>query len=75
MVQIQGIEGEAVVTYREPSITKETRYPRLSRRVKNMTNLLASRISRLVNSEMSAYHSKHAVIIAFVKPLSCFYAT
>jgi len=38
MLQIQGIEGEAVATYREPSITKEMRYPRLSRRVKNMTN-------------------------------------
>jgi hypothetical protein len=39
MLQIQGIEGEAVVTYRESSITKEKPYPRLSRRVKNMTNL------------------------------------
>ncbi len=38
MLQIQGIEGEAVVTYREPSITKEMQYYRLSRRVKNMTN-------------------------------------
>ena len=34
MPQIQGIEGEAVVTYRKPSITKEMRYPRLSRKGK-----------------------------------------
>jgi hypothetical protein len=31
MLRIQGIEGEAVVTYRESSITKEMRYYRLSR--------------------------------------------
>jgi hypothetical protein len=37
MPEIQGVEGEAVVSYREPSTTKEIRYPRLSRRVKNMT--------------------------------------
>ncbi len=34
MLQIQGIEGEAVVAYHEPSITREMRYPRLSRREK-----------------------------------------
>jgi len=28
-------KGEAVVLYREPLTTKEMRYPRLSRRVKN----------------------------------------
>ena len=37
MVQIQGVEGEAVVVYREPETTKEMCYPRLSQRVKNMT--------------------------------------
>jgi len=42
MLQIQGIEGEAVVTYREPSITKELRYYRLSRVLKNMKNSLDS---------------------------------
>jgi len=50
MLQIQGIEGEAVVIYREPSITKEMRYPRLSRRVKIMTNFLNSWNSPVVNS-------------------------
>ena len=40
MVQIQGGEGEAVVSYREPSKTKEMRYHRLSQTVKNMTNFL-----------------------------------
>jgi len=33
MPQILGVEGEAVVLYREPSTTQEMRYPRLSRRV------------------------------------------
>jgi len=48
--EVQGIEGEAVVTYREPSITKEMRYPRLSQRVKNMTNSLHFWNSSAVNS-------------------------
>ncbi len=38
MPENQDVEGEAVVCYREPSATKEVRYPRLSRRVKNVTN-------------------------------------
>ncbi len=38
MPQIQGIKGEAVVLYAEPLITREMRYPRLSRRVNNRTN-------------------------------------
>jgi hypothetical protein len=29
MPQILGVEGEAVVLYREPSTTQEMRYPRL----------------------------------------------
>ncbi len=33
MPQILGVVGEAVVLYREPSTTKEMRYPRLSHRV------------------------------------------
>jgi hypothetical protein len=37
MLQICGVKGEAVVTYREPLTTKEMRCPRLSRRAKNMT--------------------------------------
>ena len=36
--EIRGVKGEAVVNYREPLTTKEMRYPRLSRRVENMTN-------------------------------------
>ena len=35
MSQVQGVEGEAVVIYREPSTTQEMRYNRLSRRVNN----------------------------------------
>jgi hypothetical protein len=33
MQQIQGVEGEAVVSYCEPLTTQEMRYHRLSRRV------------------------------------------
>jgi hypothetical protein len=36
MPEILGVEGEAVALYREPSTTKEMRYPRLSRRVNKM---------------------------------------
>jgi hypothetical protein len=35
MPQVQGVEGEAVVIYREPLTTREMRYHRLSRRVNN----------------------------------------
>jgi len=35
MLQIQGVEGEAVVIYRELSTTQEMRYHRLSQRVNN----------------------------------------
>ncbi len=38
MLQICGVKGEAVVTYRELLRTKEMWCPRLSRRVENMTN-------------------------------------
>ncbi len=36
MPQIQGIKGEAVVAYRNPLITQEMGYHRLSRRVNKM---------------------------------------
>ncbi len=36
MPQIQDIKGEAVVAYRNPLITQEMGYPRLSRRVNKM---------------------------------------
>jgi len=39
MLQIQGVEGEAVVIYRELSTTQEMRYHRLSQRVNNMAVL------------------------------------
>ena len=39
MLQILDVKGEAVVNYCEPWTTKEMRYHRLSRRVKNMTNI------------------------------------
>ena len=36
MPQIQGVKGEAVVSYCEPLTTKEMGYHRLSRRVNKM---------------------------------------
>ena len=36
MLQILGVEGEAVVIEREPSTTPKMRYPRLSGPVNNM---------------------------------------
>jgi hypothetical protein len=36
MLQIQDVEGEAVVSYREPVTTQEMLYHRLSRRVNNL---------------------------------------
>ncbi len=36
MPELQGIKGEAVVVYRDPLITQEMGYPRLSRRVNKM---------------------------------------
>jgi hypothetical protein len=38
MLQVQGVEGEAVVCYAEPLTTQEMRYHRLSRRVNNMAS-------------------------------------
>ena len=50
MPQIQGVEGDAVVIYREPSTTKEMRYHRLSQRVNNVAIFLSFWMSLPVNS-------------------------
>jgi len=50
MLQIQGVEGEAVVCCREPSTTKKMQYPRLSRRVNDMAVFHDLRMSPKVNS-------------------------
>jgi hypothetical protein len=36
MLQIQGVKGEAVVSYREPLTTQEMRHHQLSPRVNNL---------------------------------------
>ncbi len=36
MLQMQGVNGEAVVVYADPLTTQQMRYPRLSRRVINV---------------------------------------
>ncbi|MBW1732681.1 MAG: hypothetical protein JRJ75_17735 [Deltaproteobacteria bacterium] len=38
MLQVQGVKGEAVVSYAESLTTQEMRCPRLSRRVNNTAN-------------------------------------
>jgi hypothetical protein len=42
MLQIQGVKGEAVVSYRNPLTTQEMRYPRLSQRVNKPVILMLS---------------------------------
>ena len=70
--EIQGVKGEAVVNYREPLTTKEMRYPRLSRRVENMTNKIdCPEINLLCFSETVSNDAKTLVIIAIINPLSC----
>ena len=71
--EIQGIEGEAVMPYREPSITQEMRYPRLSRRVKNMTNCFAiPGMHHRLLPEMQVNLSKRLSIVTFGSPLPWF---
>jgi hypothetical protein len=48
--QILGVEGEAVVLYREPSTTQEMGYPRLSRRANKMAVFPVFRTSPVVDS-------------------------
>jgi len=50
MLQIQGVEGEAVVIYRQLSTTQEMRYHRLSQRVNNMAVFLVFWISLIMHS-------------------------
>jgi hypothetical protein len=47
MPQVQGVQGEAVVSYAEPLTTQQMRYDRLSRRVNN-------RPKKAVNSHITA---------------------
>ena len=72
MFQFQGIKGEAVVTYREPLITQEMEYHRLSRRVKNMAFLLNFWISPGVNSWNIAMLLVNVLLMVFSRTLSYF---
>ncbi len=85
MLQIQGIEGEAVVAYREPSITQKMRHPRLSRlvgvklneaqRVKKHDHFCGiSRMHPLFAQQISSDLPKHLAIIALIKSCHFFYA-
>jgi hypothetical protein len=53
MLQIQGVKGEAVVSYREPLTTQEMRHHRLSRRVNNLAAFSIFWISLAINSTKS----------------------
>ena len=50
MLQIQGVEGEAVVIYCEPLATPEMRHPRLSHWANNMAVFTIFMMSLGVNS-------------------------
>jgi hypothetical protein len=53
MVQIQGVEGEAVVSYRELSTTQEMRHDRLSHGVKSRANSSAVQDATSVQSQVN----------------------
>jgi hypothetical protein len=42
MLEMQGVKGDAVVSYCEPLTTQQMRYHRLSRRVKDSANIMLS---------------------------------
>jgi hypothetical protein len=42
MLEMQGVKGDAVVSYCEPLTTQQMRYHRLSRRVNNSANIIPS---------------------------------
>jgi len=73
MLQIQGVNCEAVVIYRELLTTLEMRYYRLSRRVKNMTILSCDiGIHLLLFPLIGPNFIKIIAFIAFITPLAYF---
>ena len=72
MPQILGVEGEAVVLYREPSTTQEMRYPRLSCRVNKMAVFPVFRSSPVVDSSKAWKIKEYSVFVVF-KPILPFY--
>ena len=66
MPQILGVEGEAVVLYREPSTTQEMRYPRLSRRVNKMALFLCFQDATCSGFEDSIKNNEIARICSFL---------
>jgi hypothetical protein len=78
MVQIQGVEGEAVVSYREPSTTKEMRHDRLSQGVKNRANSSSVQDATSGQGQVNRLQSTESGCILFLKKPPCrpvFYAT
>ncbi len=53
VLQMQGVEGEAVAVYADPLTTQQMLYHRLSRRVNNMAVFLVFQISLAVHSTKS----------------------
>jgi hypothetical protein len=74
MVQIQGVEDEAVVSYRELSTTQEMRHDRLSQGVKNRANSSAvqdftsgqSHVHRSQNTESGCILEKASLSSCFL---------
>jgi len=62
MLQIQGVEGQAVICNREPSTTQEMTYPRFSRRVNNMASSGSFRMSPKANSNNRGYNEHGEVL-------------
>ena len=65
MPQILGVEGEAVVLYREPSTTQEIQYPRLSRRVNKMAVFSCSQDATYSGFHQSIKNEDIACICSF----------
>ena len=66
MPQILGVEGEAVVLYREPSTTQEMRYPRLSLRVNKMAVFLCFQDATCSGFQHSIKNNEIACICNFL---------
>ncbi len=65
--------GDAVMNYREPLVTKEMRYPQLSRRVKNMPNfILFFDVTTGRFQKLKPIISNSFAVILFKPLLACF---
>ncbi len=73
VLQLRGAKGEAVVLYRNPLATKKMQCYRLSRRVKNMTNLVNFWISSVVYSMKIGLFKTIALFALFYSHFAIFF--